>query len=156
DPVPEAWQGEEQGWISTGHRMSQSQEEECGQPISVDVDSMSSVCEGFDRAGLSLGDMKSRELTGIPGLQREVNMILMSDEEKENVMKSLAHAQRKAEEKRRRDKKRQTLRVQECLSMVRNRASTVDHLLLQSYRKEHCTRDLRKVRDHRLEGKQGS
>ncbi|XP_048410612.2 uncharacterized protein LOC125463400 isoform X2 [Stegostoma tigrinum] len=151
DPFPETQKEGEQGWISPGHRMSQSEEKESGQHISVDVDSMSTLCEKCetegDRAGHCLGEethIKPRELSHIPGLQHEVNMILISDEEKENVMKSLTLAQRKAEEKRRRDKRRQTLRVQECLSIVRNRASTVDHPVLQCYSEKHHTRDLHK------------
>ncbi|XP_062928241.1 uncharacterized protein LOC134359215 [Mobula hypostoma] len=49
-----------------------------------------------------------------------------------NVLRSLAHVQRKAEEKRRRDKERQALRVQEGLSIAQSRASALDRPLPQT------------------------
>uniref|UniRef100_UPI00398EE752 uncharacterized protein n=1 Tax=Pristiophorus japonicus TaxID=55135 RepID=UPI00398EE752 len=149
DPVPEAQKAE--------NPASQSQQERTDLAIPLDEDTTNAMCEECEAQGeQDLGgdqqrpedktDTKPSELPRITGPQREVNMILISDEEKENVMRSLTHVQRKAEEKRRRDKERQTLRVQECLSIVRNRTSTLDHPFLHTYGQEHHTGDLHEVK----------
>ncbi|XP_072922829.1 uncharacterized protein [Hemitrygon akajei] len=134
DPISVAQNGEQMLQISS----SQSQQEEIKLDILLDQVSVKAKYKGEQdlmqeqqNVGKEI-DSKARDLPRIGGLRNELNMVLLSDEEKMNVLRSLAHVQRKAEEKRRRDKERQTLRVQEGLSIAQNRASALDGPLPQT------------------------
>ncbi|XP_038667590.1 uncharacterized protein LOC119973466 isoform X2 [Scyliorhinus canicula] len=156
DPVSDAQKVVEQGENFICLPSSQSQQEEIEPLLPRDEESTCSMSEEYGAKGkhdqvpdqqCPIEDRRPRELPCITGPQREVNMILISEEEKESVMRSLTLAQRKAGEKRQRDRERQTLRVQECLSIARNKTSPGDRPLLQTHsqdihtghlHQEHC------------------
>ncbi|XP_032895843.1 uncharacterized protein LOC116985269 isoform X2 [Amblyraja radiata] len=153
DVVSVAQNGEQMFEISVDHPASQSQQGEISLHIPLDQASVKAMSnrEQDQTQKQQQGDgpdLKSRDLTHIGGPRCKTNTILISEEEKKHVLRSLAHVQRKAEEKRRREKERQTLRVLEGLSIARNRISTIDRPFPQTYGQDCLTEDLLKESVH--------
>ncbi|XP_072327334.1 uncharacterized protein [Scyliorhinus torazame] len=157
DPISDAQKVEEQGENVICLPSSQSRQEKNDPLLPRDEESARSVSEECGAKGKHdqepdeqppIEDRRPRELPCITGPQREVNMILISEEEKESVIRSLTLAQRKAGERRQRDRERQTLRVQECLSIARNKTSPGDRPFLQTHSQDIHTGHLHQESIH--------
>ncbi|XP_058883309.1 uncharacterized protein LOC131737543 [Acipenser ruthenus] len=98
-----------------------------------------------DAQEMAINKAGSFEPAGTSGVQRERSIVHISEMEREETMRSLVDLQRKAESKRQRDKERQMLRVQERLSILRNRKSDEDLLgNKQGDGLKHLTENLKK------------
>ncbi|MGH0177740.1 UNVERIFIED_CONTAM: hypothetical protein FKN15_017454 [Acipenser sinensis] len=110
-----------------------------------DSDFIKGGLQAEDGQEMAINKAGSFEPVGTSGVQRERSIVHISEMEREETMRSLVDLQRKAESKRQRDKERQMLRVQERLSILRNRKSDEDLLgNKQGDGLKHLTENLKK------------
>ncbi|XP_069764079.1 uncharacterized protein [Narcine bancroftii] len=136
--------------VFIGHPSNQSQQVDTGLYTPLDQASVKGEQDPTQEQqdGKEETDSKPNNLLRTDGRQCEMNLALISDEEKKNILRSLVRVQRKAEEKRRRDKERQTLRVQEGLSIARSRTPAIDRPFPHTHGQNIHTEDLHKGSVH--------